>query len=235
MLERPKQVFRVVNIAAQVDFANGLLLARGVALLHDFGEAAGRIPHHPAQARGIFLDSRAQKTGRPTRREFRQQRAQRIGSGHGRIAGEHEHGPLVGRDFLATHHHRVAGAVLLGLKTARDAWTALDGAAHIIGPIADHDHGLLDAHGRERVEHIVEHWPPGNRHEHLGQLAAHSRAFACRHHDRQRFAHGILSLQPRPDQSSRNPGISFRTRSQAIRLLVAYKRFFRRVERQLAI
>ena len=87
-------------------------------------------------------------------------------------------------------HHGVPGAALFGLQREVDVSPRGQRLAHVVGPIADDDDRPLDAGRGQRVEHVVDHRPPADRHQHLGQLRLHSGALAGCHDDRKRSTQG---------------------------------------------
>jgi hypothetical protein len=72
----------------------------------------------------------------------------------------------------------VARAKLLGLQGELDAGPTIDGRANQVGPIPHHGNRAIYPPVGEDIEDMVDHGPPADGHQDLGQLGFHPRAHA---------------------------------------------------------
>ena len=101
-------------------------------------------------------------------------------------------GPVVAGQLLAAHHHGVAGAELLGLHGERDARRARPAPAARRRPDSRRRRPSASTPAApQRVEHVIDHRPAADRHQHLGQLGLHPGALAGRQDDRKRASSSV--------------------------------------------
>ena len=74
------------------------------------------------------------------------------------------------------HHAGVPRPALLRLDRPLDSLAVGECRLHLLALVADHDHGATHAQLVERIQHVREQRPPGERVQDLGQLRAHALA-----------------------------------------------------------
>ncbi len=167
----------VEAVGADVDLVDGPRLLVGIGLLDDRPRVAIGPAHDAAIARGVVQAGGQQRDGGVALRLLAQQVLEQLAGQQRDVAHGDQHVARLRRHAAEAATHRIGGAQLGLLAHRRHA--VMERGLDLLGAEADHHHRMLDAGGRQRIEHVVDHRTPGERVQDLRHARAHARPLAC--------------------------------------------------------
>ena len=198
---RPEAAVEAVRAGA--DLADGALLGRGVAMLHD-GHRQAALADHPAVAGGIV-----ELGGEEGRRRARlpvalDEAAERRLGQERHVAGQDQDGVAVVATGLPGLEHRVAGTPALALLDEGGLGLAAHGGADVVRPPSD-DHDHAGAEGAGKIDRIVDERPAAELVKRLGTPGAHAGRLAGSENDGSELVHGGQTSSTRHARACPSP------------------------------
>ncbi len=173
-----EELLIVEDVTTDVDFGDCFLSSIGVFLLNDALEFTVGVADDAAESEVVFGDSGADHAGSFFVFIVLEQGGEGTALHQRRVAGEDHGGAVVLAEVFFTDHHRMPGAVLLGLQSEFDVLVHGKRAFDLLCFMTHDDNQPLDASRTGGIENVFDHRPAAQWVQDLGSRRFHTGAFS---------------------------------------------------------